>query len=73
MGKRITINEGWAVYVNDDQVPGGNTVAVDDDTADHWIARGWATEAKPVKAAAKAPAGTREPAGRAAKARNRKP
>lgn len=82
MGKRITITEGYAVYVNGDQVPGGATVAVDQDTAEHWIARGWAVEAKaatkpqakaPAKAAAKAPAGTRAPSAKAAKPRARKP
>lgn len=54
MGKRITVADGYAVYVNGEQVTGGTTVPVDDTTADHWIARGWATEAKPTKATAKA-------------------
>ncbi len=66
-GKRITVNKGWAVYLNGEQVPGGETVAVDQDTAEHWIARGWATEAKAPAARAagttKTPKAAAKPAG----------
>ncbi len=50
---KVTVNEGWAVAVDGKQHGGGQAVNVDRDTADHWIASGWATAAdtttKPAK------------------------
>lgn len=42
---RVTVAEGWAVYVHGQQHSGGDTVEMDTDTALHWIRRGWAVEA----------------------------
>ncbi len=48
---KVTVTEGYAVAVGGKQHGGGQTVNVDRDTADHWIASGWATAAttKPAK------------------------
>ncbi len=45
--RRVTVNDGWAVYVHGEQVNGGQTVDLDTDTAEYWIDRGWATAADP--------------------------
>ena len=42
----VTVTEGYAVAVDGRQHGGGQTVNVDRDTADHWIASGWATAVK---------------------------
>ena len=41
----VTVNHGWAVAADGKQHTGGQTVNVDQDTADHWITSGWATAA----------------------------
>lgn len=72
MGKRVTVTDGYAVYVNGEQIHGGDTIVLDQATAEHWVARGWAVEAKPqpnpatTKPEAKAPA--KAPADKPAKA-----
>ena len=43
---KVTVTEGWAVAVDGKQHGGGQAVNVDRDTADHWIASGWATAVK---------------------------
>ncbi len=54
---KVTVTEGYAVAVDGRQHGGGQTLNVDRDTADYWIASGWATAvkttAKPAKPAAK--------------------
>ncbi len=42
---KVTVTEGYAVAVDGRQHGGGQTLNVDRDTADHWIASGWATAA----------------------------
>ncbi len=50
--RRVRVLEGWSVYVADERRNGGDEVEVAADTANHWIASGWAEpveDAKPVK------------------------
>ncbi len=54
----VTVNHGWAVAADGKQHSGGQTVNVDQDTADRWIASGWATA---VDTTAKPPAKTSRP------------
>lgn len=47
---RVTVTDGYAVYSDGKQHGGGSVLTVDTDTAEQWIANGWATPAPPVKA-----------------------
>jgi len=57
---KVTVTEGYAVAAGGKQHGGGQTVNVDRDTADHWIASGWATAADTTSEPAE-PAKTRRP------------
>ncbi len=61
---KVTVTEGYAVAVDGKQHGGGQTVNVDRDTADHWIASGWATTGQTAKRSARArrtpPASTKD-------------
>jgi hypothetical protein len=42
---RVTVKDGWAVYDGNQHVNGGETVTVDTDTANEWLAAGFVTPA----------------------------
>ncbi len=42
---RVRVSDGWAVYADGGQRGGGETVEVEQATAERWTARGWATVA----------------------------
>ncbi len=49
---RVAVLHGWAIFHDGAQHGGGTVLTVDADTAEQWIANGWATPAPPVKARA---------------------
>ncbi len=42
---KVRVADGWAVYADGVQRGGGETVEVDQETAERWCAAGWATAA----------------------------
>jgi len=38
---RVRVRDGWAVFDGDVQRGGGETLDVDPDTAEQWVAAGW--------------------------------
>ena len=64
---KVTVTEGYAVAVDGKQHGGGQTVNVDRDTADHWIASGWAKPAKATVKPAKPAKATVKPAAKTPK------
>ncbi len=56
---KVTIRDGWAVFHDGEHRTGGTVVEVDNETAEHWIERGWASPGEN-KPAAKRKAPTRQ-------------
>ncbi len=42
---KVTVSDGWAVYVDGEQHAGGADVAVPTDVADKWQRQGWVARA----------------------------
>ncbi len=47
---KVKVRDGWLVYDGQQQRSAGETVETDPDTAEQWVAAGWA---EPVKAPAR--------------------
>ena len=43
---KVTVTDGYALYVHGQHHVGGQTVDVPADLAEKWTAKGWASEAK---------------------------
>jgi hypothetical protein len=44
---KVRVREGWAVFDGHAQRGGGQTLDVDPDTAEQWLAAGWVEQVKP--------------------------
>ncbi len=52
---KMTVTDGWAVYVDGEQHGGGSVVEVDTATASRWAERGWARPVEDKQVASRTP------------------